>query len=58
MSEAEWLFAEDKRHQHLIFRVTRVTGDQPECREVRDIVGVFLSDAAIRRPVAFKVRIV
>ena len=58
MSEGEWLFAEDKRHQHVICRVRRVTSDAPECREIRDIVGFFLSDAAIRRPVAFKIKIV
>lgn len=58
MSEAEWLFAEDKRHEHVICRVTKVTSPAPQCREVRDIVGTFLSDRSIRRPVAFKVRIV
>ncbi|MDP9323480.1 MAG: DUF3883 domain-containing protein [Acidobacteriota bacterium] len=58
MSEAEWLFAEDMRHQHVIYRVTAVTGEAPQCREVRDIVGFFLSDASVRRAVAFKVKIV
>lgn len=58
MSEAEWLFAEDKRHQHVICRVTAVTSEAPQCRDVRDIVGFFLSDPSVRRPSAFKVRIV
>lgn len=58
MSEAEWLFAEDKRHQHVICRVTSVTTQAPECREVRDIVGFFLSDSSVRRASAFRVRIV
>jgi hypothetical protein len=58
MSEAEWIFAEDKRHEHMVYRVTRVTDETPECVEVRDIVGRFLANPSMRRPVSFKVRIV
>ena len=39
ISQAEWTFAELKRHQHLLFRITQVTSAQPGCRQIRDIVG-------------------
>jgi hypothetical protein len=58
MSEAEWQFADAKRDQHVICRVTQVTSDNPKCREVRDIVGHHSAGHATRRPVAFKVNLV
>jgi hypothetical protein len=58
MSEAEWVFAEDKRQEHMVYRVTKVTSAAPGCVEFRDIVAYFLASPSIRRPTSFKVRIV
>jgi hypothetical protein len=57
MSEAEWQFAEEKRQQHILCRVTRVTGGAPECQEIRDIVGHHGAGGAIKRPIVFSVKL-
>ena len=57
ISEREWRLAEEKREEHMIFRVTQVTSENPKCREVRDIVGHHAAGGAIKRPVSFKVKL-
>lgn len=57
ISEAEWQFADLKREQHLICRVTQVTSENPKCREIRDIVGHQAAGKATRKPVSYKVKL-
>lgn len=57
ISEAEWRFAEEKREQHVIYRVTQVTSENPKYREIRDIVGHHGAGRATRRPVSYKVKV-
>lgn len=56
MSEAEWLFAAERRQQHVLCRVTRV-GGEAECREIRDIVGHEAAGRAARRAIVFRVTV-